>query len=176
MIVGGLPGTGKSTLAAGLAECSRMVLLRSDVSRKELAGISPTERHDERFREGLYGPTTTDTVYRALLDRAREQLALGESVVVDASWSSAAHRHAAEAVARATSSDLVQIRCDAAPGIAAARISSRLERGDDVSDATPAIAAAMARRFDPWPDASFIDTGTRSPAESRDLAARIVCD
>lgn len=174
VLVGGLPGTGKSTLAADLSERTGMVLLRSDVTRKALAKIEPLEREGSGFREGLYGPTTTDAVYRALLDAAQEHLALGESVILDASWSSAAHRHAAEAMARSTASDLLQLRCEAPPGVAAARIDTRVAGGEDASDATPAIAAAMARRFDPWPDATTIDTAGPLPAQSLDLALALL--
>src|SRR5262249_40565445 len=39
VLVGGLPGTGKSTLAANLASRAAFHVIRSDVVRKELAGL-----------------------------------------------------------------------------------------------------------------------------------------
>src|SRR5439155_7812270 len=39
VLVGGLPGTGKSTLARGLAAAAGFDVIRSDVVRKELAGV-----------------------------------------------------------------------------------------------------------------------------------------
>src|SRR5262249_5650864 len=39
VLVGGLPGTGKSTLARGLATAAGFGVIRSDVVRKELAGV-----------------------------------------------------------------------------------------------------------------------------------------
>ena len=41
VLIGGLPGTGKSTLARGLAEQQDFCVIRSDVVGKELAGVAP---------------------------------------------------------------------------------------------------------------------------------------
>ena len=164
-LVGGLPGTGKSTLAVGLAEATGAVLLRSDVTRKELAGLSPTDRAGDGYEEGLYRPSATDAVYRSLVDAARERLASGESVILDASWAAAAHRHVAEGLARSTASDLVQLRCVAPASVTSGRMAERAAAGADASDASPTVAAAMARCFDAWPDSTVIDTASRSPAE-----------
>ena len=158
VLVGGLPGSGKSTLAAGLADRFAWSVLRSDEVRKDLAGIGHTERAEAGFREGLYGPEATSATYRELLDRARRLLELGEPVVLDASWTDARYRAAAAEVARKTCSELVELECTAPPEIAAERLRSRGTA--DVSDATPAVAAAMANRVDSWPSAQPIDTNT----------------
>src|SRR3546814_9334305 len=63
-----------------------MILLRSDEVRKELAGINAGERAGAPYREGIYGPEHTVRTYDALLQRASTALGLGESVVIDASW------------------------------------------------------------------------------------------
>jgi aminoglycoside phosphotransferase family enzyme/predicted kinase len=158
VLVGGLPGTGKSTLAAGLADRFGWTVLRSDEIRKDLAGIAHTERADAGFREGLYGPEATAGTYRELLERARRLLALGEPVVLDASWTDARYRVAAAEVARETCSELVELECTAPTEIAADRLRAR--GAADVSDATPAVAAAMAATADKWPSAQSIDTTT----------------
>jgi hypothetical protein len=48
VIVGGLPGTGKSTLSAAVAGRLGFAVLSSDQIRKELAGISPDDHHPRR--------------------------------------------------------------------------------------------------------------------------------
>jgi len=164
VLVGGLPGTGKSTLAAALADARGWSLLRSDEVRKDIAGLGHTTAAPAAPGEGLYAPHMTDAAYGALLDRARTALTLGESVVLDASWSSARHRHAAAEVAAATSADLVGLLCVAPSDVATRRIGARLARGGDASDATPAVAAAMAERFEGWPAACPVDTGGPLPA------------
>jgi hypothetical protein len=158
VLVGGLPGTGKSTVAAALADATGWSVLRSDEVRKDVAGLGHTTAAIAPPGEGLYRPELTSATYGALLGRARTALDLGESVILDASWSSAHHRDAARELAEATSSDLVELCCVAPLGVAEQRILDRLTAGGDPSDATPAVALAMADRFDPWPTASPVDT------------------
>ena len=159
ILIGGLPGTGKSTLAAALADATGWSLLRSDEVRKDVAGIPHTTAAIAAPGEGLYGQEMTDATYDAVLERARTALSLGETVIVDASWSAARHREAAAEVAEASASDLVELCCVAPASVAEQRIRSRLAAGGDPSDATPAVATAMAGRFDRWPSSSILDTG-----------------
>ncbi len=93
-----------------------------------------------------------------MLDGAAGHLALGESVVLDASWSAGARRAAARRVASACGAEIIEIRCRLAPAIASARILARRAAGEGSSDATPEIAARLAASADPWPEARSIDT------------------
>ncbi|MBP2703911.1 AAA family ATPase [Microbispora sp. RL4-1S] len=155
VLVGGLPGTGKSTLAAALADRLGYTLLSSDRVRKELAGITPDERAAAPFEEGLYRAEWTEKTYAELLSRAERLLGLGEPVVLDASWIDTAQRAAARGVAGRTHSRLVALRCAALPQVTAARLAGRT---GGISDADQAVAAAMAERAAPWPEAVEIDT------------------
>ncbi|GMU77592.1 MAG: hypothetical protein AMXMBFR46_03910 [Acidimicrobiia bacterium] len=157
-LVGGAPGTGKSTLAAALADRLDAVVVSSDETRKDLAGIPRLERADAAYGEGLYDDAHTDATYTELLRRARGLVEHGVSVVLDASWTRAAHRGAATALAHATATDLTQIRCVAPADVVAARIRDRRATATHVSDATDAISRAMATAADPWPDAIDVDT------------------
>ena len=100
VVVGGLTGTGKSTLATRIAHALAAVVLRSDELRKELAGLDPAVPTPARFGEGLYRPETTSATYTELLRRARTCLSQGESVVLDATFSQPEWRAAAERVGR----------------------------------------------------------------------------
>lgn len=97
--VGGLSGTGKSTLAAALAPqigaVPGAVHLRSDVERKRLAGIAETER----LPPEAYTAAASAEVYRILLVRAHAALAAGHSVVVDAVFARESERDAIAEVA-----------------------------------------------------------------------------
>src|SRR6185295_8720891 len=106
ILVGGLPGTGKSTLATGLANTLGAVLLSADRVRKEIAELSLMDDAGAGYREGIYTPEHTQRTYAELLHRAGTLLAQGESVVIDASWTRAAHRVLAAQVAGATHSHL----------------------------------------------------------------------
>jgi len=166
-LVGGLPGTGKTTVGGALADRFGAVLLSSDRLRKELVGLSPTQPAHAAYGEGLYTPTGIDAVYAHLLHRARELLSRGESVVLDASWTHARHRVAADHLARRTDSDLIQLECRAPADLAAARLASR---GPTASDATPAIGCAMAAAADPWPDAVTVCTSGKLADSLRQAA------
>ena len=120
--------------------------------RKELAGISPAQPAPAAYGEGLYTAERTDAPYAQLLHRAGELLIRGESVVLDASWTRARHRAAAEDLARRTHSDLVHLECRATDSPPHARTVPT------ASDATAAIARAMAAAADPWPDAVAVCT------------------
>jgi aminoglycoside phosphotransferase family enzyme/predicted kinase len=150
-LVGGAPGTGKSTLAAGLAEHFDAVLLRSDTIRQELVGTDPGDRYSDQSKTATY---------QELLGRARLALETGHSVIADATWAGAAVRELASEVARASRSRLIAIECTAPLDLSAARAQHRLEGGEDVSEAGTVIARQLATSRDPWPEASSIDTST----------------
>ncbi len=169
VLVGGLPGTGKSTLAAALADELGAVVLRSDEIRKELAPNSPWA---DQVEATLYSPEMTATTYRELIDRARIMLRNGQSVVLDASWNVSSFRALAAKEAQASSSKLVEFRCVAPERIAARRIVSRNAQGTDVSDATPDVARHMRSQAEPWPSAVIINTsGTRQHSLRQSLRA-----
>ena len=60
--IGGLSGTGKSALAAGLAPSLGARVLRSDVIRKRLFGVAP----ETRLPASAYAPQVSRRVYRTL--------------------------------------------------------------------------------------------------------------
>ena len=147
VLVGGLPGTGKSTLAAGLAAETGWHLIRSDeIRRHQSAGPD------------RYAPESRAAVYEELLSSAREQLARGESVVLDASWISADERALAARVAEVAESELLSVCCVCHDSVGAERIKERLARGDDVSEATVVVRDVMEAGMDEWPSAVVIDT------------------
>ncbi|WP_255945616.1 bifunctional aminoglycoside phosphotransferase/ATP-binding protein [Streptomyces odontomachi] len=155
-LVGGLPGSGKSTLSGALADRLGVTLLSSDRLRKELAGIPAEQSAAAGYHEGLYTPERTNETYAALLDRAARLLSMGESVVLDATWSDAAQREAAVRMARRTHSDLVALHCQVPDDVSAARLTTR---APGASDADLEVATAMAATEPPWPQAVVIDTG-----------------
>jgi hypothetical protein len=170
VLVGGLPGCGKSTLAAGIAAAAGLRVLRSDAIRQGVgepaAEATTTAAGTPGYCEGRYHPTVTATVYQELLRRAEHSLGLGESVVLDASWIAAPWREAARSVADRTASDFIELRCHANPEDAAVRVSRRLSEHADPSEATPEVGVAMGRSMDPWSSAIVIDTSKSEPREA----------
>ncbi len=92
LLIGGLPGSGKTTLAHALADCLDFAVLRSDVIRKELAGLAPEARASTGFQSGLYSSDWTERTYAECLRRAETRLFEGGRVIVDASFRADGHR------------------------------------------------------------------------------------
>jgi predicted kinase len=160
VLVGGLPGTGKSTLAGALAGRLGFTVLSSDRIRKELAGVPAERPCAAAWQAGIYTPGWTERTYQELLRRAGALLARGESVIADASWQSPGHRAAAAALAGTAQADLVALRCTARADVARRRLAART---GGVSDADAAIARQMAATQAPWPEAVTISTGGPGP-------------
>jgi len=170
VLVGGLPGTGKSTLAVGLSAETGWAVLRSDDLRRELQ--PPEEVASSGADAGRYEPAAVSAVYDELLLRARRHLDEGEPVILDASWIDARQRAAAVRAAAETGSELVELCCTCEEPVATARMNERSRGRDHVSEATPEVRSVMAERMDPWPSASTVDTALRSPAECVSWALR----
>jgi len=138
--VGGLSGTGKSTLAAALAPqvgaAPGAVHLRSDLERKSLFAAGETERLGAEH----YTADVTARVYHRLLEKARIALKAGRGVVVDAVFSKPHEREAAEAVAAGLGVTFQGLWLTAAPDTLASRVDART---GDASDATRDVVAAQ---------------------------------
>lgn len=167
VLIGGLPGTGKSTLAKRVASSDelaqamsgrpRFEVVRSDVVRKELAGLLPQASSGAGMFQGIYTSEFTDRTYQAMVSYAEELLERGRSVVLDATWSQVAHRQLAREVARRTRSRVVELCLTAPEPVLAGRLRRRSETENDVSEADETVMREIARRFEPWPEALEID-------------------
>ena len=117
LLVGGLPGTGKSTLALGLAERADCVVIRSDLVRKELTGAGDSDRRSAPFAQGIYTPEWTKRTYAECLRRAEQALFEGRRVVVDATFREEWTRRAFLDAARRWAVPALLFLCEADPGM-----------------------------------------------------------
>lgn len=142
--VGGLSGTGKTTLARrlapGIGPPPGALVLRSDVIRKELLGVAPLTRLGP---EG-YTDSVNHLVYRTLAERARTVLATGHAVVVDAVFAEARDRAAVADVGRACGVPFQGLWLDTSTPVMENRLRTRT---DDESDATPEVLIQQQRRL-----------------------------
>ena len=155
VLIGGLPGTGKSALADAVAGRLGCTVLSSDRIRKELAGLPATHQPAVPYGSGIYTSAFTEATYAELLRRATELLRQGELVLADASWASAGQRAAAASAARVADAGLVQLQCTAPAAVTEQRLNNRTS---GASDADRYIARRMAAVMAPWPAAVSIDT------------------
>ena len=134
--IGGLSGTGKSTVAALMAPdigaAPGALHLRTDMERKRLAGVE----HFERLRASAYTPAANAVVYTRVLARARAALLAGHSVIVDAVSAKPEERTIIEALAREIRVPFCGIWLEAEAGVMRERVGARR---DDASDATTAV-------------------------------------
>ena len=179
--VGGLSGTGKSTVAAHLAPSvgppPGAVVLRSDEIRKELCGVPRLSR----LSADGYTPDVSARVYAALAARAARVLRAGHSVIVDAVAARLRDREALERVAAEAHVPFAGYWLDAPVSTLIERTS---RRHDDVSDADAAVVRMQLRepvgpmrwrRIDATPPAETVVravTATLPQAEAASVRTR----
>jgi aminoglycoside phosphotransferase family enzyme/predicted kinase len=164
--VGGLIGTGKSTLARSLAESLGAVWLRSDEIR--LTGFAHLRRDGQGFAEGLYAPRVSEQVYQRLIRRAEALVRRGRSVVCDGTFSKAAGRAALRAIARRHGASFHFFECVVPRAAALRRVADRYARRADLSEARPEHYDRLRAGFEPvrgWPARDWTRlSGHRAPA------------
>ena len=150
--IGGLSGSGKSSVARALA--SRLgaapgaLILRSDVVRKSFFGVDDSVR----LPEEAYRPEVSARVYGELRQRARTALSAGHSVIVDALQNHPNDRTAIEAVA----SEIADVAfhgfwLDAPQETLMARVAERIRSPEaDASDANAEVLVGQLAQ-DPGP-------------------------
>lgn len=161
MLIGGLMGTGKSTLADTLRDELGWMLFSSDTIRKRLAHVDPAEPHANAYGQGLYSQKWTARTYDALLASARVTLAQGRSALLDASFISREDRQAAARMAAAYDADVVFVECTCPKEVALKRLAQRwkvrigeckgvVEEASRASDARPDLYEAQSAAWDAY--------------------------
>ena len=170
ILVGGSPGTGKTTLANDLADALGLLVLSSDEVRKDLMGVAHDQHAFASPGQGIYTPAISERTYEELIRQGGRILAMGESVVLDASWAQADDRHSARRMGDEVGAFIVELRCHVAPEIAVQRIVARLQTSN-ASDATAEIAAHVRAHTDEWPESVSMDTNRPQEATLREAIA-----
>lgn len=134
--IGGLSGSGKSSVAQALAPHLGVfpgaVHVRSDVERKRLFGVAP----GERLPGPAYAAEVSDIVYTMCRKRALMALEGGHSVIVDAVHAKEEERDAVAGIAARAGAAFTGIWLEAPVETMRQRIAVRT---GDASDATQAV-------------------------------------
>jgi len=161
LLVGGLSGTGKTTLATDLAELLGCELLRTDIIRQELF---PTLGPPASFGSGNYTVEMRSRVYDEMLRRARALQVDGVSTVLDGTFSMAQPVEAAQQLAAESKTTFLAIQCHCRPETARQRIAHRQTAGSDVSEARPEFHEQQHAVQQRWPsELPHIEIDTEKP-------------
>lgn len=156
LAVGGLSGSGKTTVARALApQIGRLpgaVHLRSDIERKRLFDMA----ENDRLPPGAYADAVNRTVYTMLEEKAEMALRAGQSVIVDAVSAAPSERAMLRACAERVDARFCGLWLQAPTETLHERVE---QRTGDASDADTAVVA-MQSGYDVGPvDWSIIDAG-----------------
>jgi hypothetical protein len=141
--VGGVSGSGKTTIARRLAPAigrpPGALVVRSDVERKRLFGVAETERLPERAYQGKVNAD----VYRAMFTRAAEALRAGQSAIVEATFLDRSSRAEARKTAESAGVPFQGVWLSAPEETLKARVDART---NDASDATSQVVEGQLTR------------------------------
>jgi len=153
VIMRGLSGSGKSTVARDLCEQTGMIQLRSDVERKRQAGLAATATSHSGIDNGLYSSDKTTETYRQLGILAKSVLEAGYSALIDATFLKREHRDHFRAQAAASGTAFLIIECAAPDSELERRILTRQASQQDASEATLEVLHAQQALDEPLSDA-----------------------
>jgi hypothetical protein len=141
--IGGLSGSGKSSVAAALAASIGSPpgarVINSDRMRKRLFGVAPTAR----LPQEAYASAVSAQVYGEMFDVAARTAARGWPVIVDAVFDRPEDRKAIRAAAEGARAPFFGVWLDLDLDQRAARVDARV---NDVSDATRDVLEAQMEK------------------------------
>ena len=150
VLVCGLTGSGKSTISRELACRLDVPLINSDVVRKQMA--SKAGQQIVPFNEGIYSPSMTEKTYAAMAYEAEQQVAKGQGVILDATFSRRAQRQAIVELAKRYGAPVAVIHCAAADATIERRLKERAAAATDVSDGRWEIYLTQKAQSEPLTD------------------------
>lgn len=143
VVICGVSASGKTELATELERRFAVASVASDVTRKRLAGLDPTDRGTSEH----YTEESNRQTYLELGRTASELAGTEGCVVVDATFRRVADRHAFWNGFGSQAIPVVFFQCHAPAGVLAQRARGRMQQ-QRVSDATPEIVRAQLAEFE----------------------------
>jgi predicted kinase len=145
IIVGGVMGTGKSTLATAIADAFGAELLSTDSLRRTVLGLSKAPAN---YNESNYTPKMRLMIYDEMLKRANKLLSEGLSVVLDGAFLTSSLRSQAHEIAQQASAVSVFVLCTCSRHLALSRIQERAQLKQSDSEARPELYDRQARELE----------------------------
>lgn len=152
VITHGLSGCGKTVASGRWLQAdphARSLRLRSDVERKRMFGLAPSQRSESDTGTGIYTPDAHARTYQRLADLASTLLQAGWSVVVDAAFLQRRERDMFRALARQHKASFAILAPQADIPLLRERILARQRAGRDASEATVAVLERQLQWIEP---------------------------
>jgi len=179
VLMHGLSGSGKTTVAQALLERIGAVRIRSDVERKRLHGLAADARTQSAVAGGIYGADATRRTYAQLAEAAASAIRAHWPAIVDATFLRRAERAAFRDLARELAAPFVVLSCEAPEAVLRERIVARARGGGDASEADLAVLARQLEIQEPIGGDELRDTivldasaGSRATADAIEAVAR----
>ena len=147
IITHGLPGSGKTTFAQAALERLQAIRIRSDVERKRLFGLAALDHSRDHPAVGnsIYSADASRRTFERLRDIARDILAAGYTVIVDAAFLRQHERDLFRALATEMALPFAIASTEAAPQVLQSRIAQRMVQAGDASEADLAVLAMLQK-------------------------------
>ena len=147
VLMHGVSGSGRTTLAEALLERFGAIRVRSDVERKRLHGLEARARMATGPDQGIYDPAASGRTYGRLAGIARGILEAGYPAIVDAAFLRLAERERFRGLARELEAQFLIVSSTGPADLLRRRVARRKAEGSDASDAgESALASQVATR------------------------------
>lgn len=144
--VGGLSGTGKTSIARAIAAELGWRVVTADAVRQSLFGSA---KQPAGYGEGVYTTEANLLTYQKMFERARALLCDVGGVILDATFQCAAERVAARRMSQEAGAEWRLIECRLPPEQVRARLVKRAARQEGFSDATWEIYLRQQEKYEP---------------------------
>jgi aminoglycoside phosphotransferase family enzyme/predicted kinase len=172
VVVRGLSGTGKSTLARALADSLELELMQTDMIRRQHFGSVSASQ----YSGNLYAPHNRQRIYDVMLAAAEERMAGGLSVILDGTFLSARQLAVCRELATRLGAELLTVECRCPEAIVRSRLSQRQQAGECISDATYETYRRQQDAAEPIPHAIAqvaVDTSLALPLQVEPVMQRL---
>jgi len=169
IIMHGLSGSGKTTVSKFIVEALPVIRIRSDVERKRLHKLKPTEKSQSGINKGIYDEEASRKTYNHLRRLAEDILLAGKSVIVDGAFLQAEQRKQFAQLASILGVPYRIIDCRAGYATLEQRISERQMYGKDASEASLKVLYNQQKNHDPLTDEERAISFTMSSTQAMSI-------
>jgi len=149
IVVCGLSGSGKSTVARLLQHRKGFRVINSDRVRKRLAAVPAHEHFFTDYRANMYSDRFTKITYDTMLAEAESLISSGCGAILDATFKASADRQLALSLASRHHVPVLFVECVVSEEEAIRRLEHRESAQNEVSDATPKVHRKQRAEFQP---------------------------